>query len=281
MKVYLLPIDPVYYTRPRINPFCRHSAGFNIETGFLDYLTRYNLLTDNPKKADWHYLPIYWSYWLLNNNYGQSNRDQMQSYLNQVILDGRKTFTVSEADDEPRFDLGGAKVFSANANTNGWIPAPIITRPHKLPVVFPEKKYLANFVGTISPWPTRIKMAEMLKNQKGIKIIQSKKGEELFVNTILSSYATLCPRGSSFSSYRFYESMQLGVVPILISEQDIRPFPTKIKWDRFSYYLDKVEKLPALLASFDTNELLIKGYLAAEAWDNLYAHWPEHILSLL
>jgi hypothetical protein len=114
MKIYLLPIDyPNISIKKKVFP--QHSNGYNIETGFLNFLHQNPyLLTKNPDEADWHYLPIMWSFWQLSNNYGKDNREVMQNYLNEVILDDKKTFTISEADNEPGFEIGDTKVFSAN-----------------------------------------------------------------------------------------------------------------------------------------------------------------------
>src|SRR3990167_4922533 len=279
MKLYILPTKE--YKPPKIVAFPEHSIGFNVETQFLKYLLESNILTTN-QKADWHYLPIMWSYWLLSNNYGRDNRKEMQDYLNKIIIDDKKTFTVSEADNEPGFEIGETLVFSGNQSVgyhgHKWIPVPIITLPHQLPTVLPEKQYLSNFVGTIKPWKTRIAMVNLFKNRNDIKIIQNKKGEKLFVDTILESYSTLCPRGSALGSYRFYESMQLGVVPIMISDYDFRPFPDKIDWESCSYFTDDVNELPSMLDSMDKENLLNKGKKAKEVWNELFNKWPEYVL---
>ena len=280
MKIYLIPVNIKYQTPSKISAFPPHSKGFNIETGFLSYLHGSDKLTKNPNEADWHYLPIIWSYWQLSNNYGRENRDEMQKYLDKTIIDDTKTFTVSEADDEPGFEIGNTTVFSANSGDK-WICTPIITLPHLLPSVLPKKKYLSNFVGNVHPWKTRIEMVEILKDHKDIKIIQSKKGEDLFVNTILESYSTLCPRGSAQSSYRFYESMQLGTVPIMIADYEFRPFPDRIDWQSCSYYFDSPERLPDFFGSVSKKELELKSQNARSVWSKLFDEWPEYILDNL
>lgn len=283
MKIYLLPVKE--QKLPKINPFMGHSKGFNIETGFVSYLYGSNLLTKNPREADWHYLPIYWSYFQLGNNYGMENRDKMQAELDHIILDDRKTFTISEADNEPGFEIGQTTVFSGNQSVgyfgHKWIPAPIITLPHVVPTVLPEKRYLSNFVGHTGTWATRINMVNLLKDRSDVKIINSKKGEELFVNTILESYSTLCPRGSAMSSYRFYESLQLGVAPIMIAEEDFRPFKNKIDWDSCSYFTNDVFKLPEILELGKERGFVEKGKKAKEVWSDLFNNWPEYILDTL
>lgn len=283
MKIYLIPVDTKYYQRPKINPFCAHSDGYNMETGFYDFLIKHpDLITFDKSKADYHYLPIYWSYWQLANDYGRSGREEMGKYLKEIVTDPEKTFTVTEADWEPNFGID-IKVFSANTTDNGWTAIPLMTLPHNTPEVLPNKKYISNFVGNIGKWPLRVEMKRKI-DMEGVKIIQSKKGEDLFVDTVLSSYTTLCPRGSALGSYRFYESMQLGVAPIMISDYDFRPFKEDIPWDNFSYFVDSVDKLEKLLWSINLTDREIleeRGKLAQEWWNKLLLDWPVYILNRL
>lgn len=268
MKIYILPVEGRYFNPPKIRAWCEHSPNFTAETDFYNFIRNSEYVTRNPDEADWHYLPMMWSYWQLANNYGRDNRPQMEQYLKTIVKAPEKTFTISEADWEPNFEIK-MKVFSANTTDNGWTAIPLMTLPHKLPDVIPQKEILASFVGNVSNWPMRLMMNEVLRNREDTFIVQSKKGEELFVKTMLMSYTALCPRGSALGSYRFYEAMQLGVVPIMISDYDFRPFKDKINWDEFSYFLSSPEKLPVLLDSLDKDDLLIKGKLAQHTWDRL------------
>lgn len=283
MKIFIIPVEQKYFKRPKINPFCTHSDGYNIETGFYDFLIRNpDLITFNKDRADYHYLPIYWSFWQLANDYGRSGREEMSKYVKSIITNPEKTFTVTEADWEPNFKVD-IKVFSGNTTDNGWIATPLMTLPHRLPFELPDKKYVSNFVGNIGKWPLRLEMQNKIKIP-GVNIIQNRKGEELFVDTILESYTTLCPRGSALGSYRFYESMQLGVSPIMISDYDFRPFPDKIPWNDFSFFVDSIDRLEKLLWSIkltDTKTLELKGQLANYYWTDLYKNWPKYILEKL
>jgi len=279
-EIYILPVKEE--PQPRIRPWPRHSVGFTMEIDFYNFLKSSNITVGVPELADWHYLPINWSYWLLNHDYGRNGREEMQKYIDSVIIDDSKTFTVSEAGGLPAsFNIGRMLVFSANQMTNGETPIPLMTLPHKFPEVFPDKKWLASFVGSMNH-PIRKEMKEVLKDRGDVLIMESKKGEELFVNTIMSSYSSLCPRGTSYSSYRFYESMQLGVVPIMISDVDFRPFPEHIEWDAISYWVDSPAKLPALLSNLSRKQLLRKGLIAQVIWNTLTNHgWCRTLLEYL
>lgn len=282
MKTYIIPVDDKYYKQPKINPFAYHSQNYNCELDFHKFIQNKELTSD-PDEAKWHYLPLYWSYWQLNNNYGRDNREELKKYLDSIVIDYSKTFTISEADHLPDTEFG-FKVFSANTPNQGWTTIPELTLPHKLPDVLPEKKHLASFVGSFRTQPIRKVMRDLLSNKEGIHIEQSEhvNSEELFVNTILESYASLCPRGSAMASYRFYESMQLGVCPIMISEVDMRPFKDRIDWNECSYWVQYVNDLPEFISKLDKNDLLEKGKKASELWNRLFnGYWRELVMEEL
>jgi hypothetical protein len=223
-----------------------------------------------------------WSGWQLSHNYGTCGREEMTEYLKTVVTD--KTFTVSEADNEPSFGVP-MKVYSGNTTDYGWTSVPLMTKPHILWLdTFKEpyeKIYKANFVGNIA-WPIRKEMASALQNREDVKIIQSKKGEDVFVKTILQSYSTLCPRGSALGSYRFFESMQLGVVPIMISDYDFRPFPEYINWDSCSYFVKTVNELVYLLDNIKSDEMVEKGNRAKLIWNELTNYgWCKMVINNL
>jgi len=283
MKIYILPVDEKYFKIPRINPFCPHSQGFNCELDFHRFIKEYPDLTNNPDEATWHYLPMYWSYWQLSNDYGRVGRKEMNEYLKKLIISPEKTFTVSEADNEPRFETK-IKVFSANTYNEDWITIPEMTLPHAFPEVLPERKYLTSFVGSFKTHPIRPAMQKALRLKKDVLINRSEhtKEEKLFVKTILESYSTLCPRGSAMASYRFWESMQLGVCPIMVSEVDMRPFKDEINWDQFSYWVDNVNKLPDLLDTLDKEDLIRRGKMAQHAWNVLFNQgWCKYMFDYL
>jgi hypothetical protein len=96
----------------------------------------------------------------------------------------------------------------------------------------------------------------------------------------MASYVALCPRGTSCSSFRFFEALQFGVAPCLIGDQDVRPFKKFIPWDEISYYARDVDELDALLKNLDKAEALKKGKKARGYWKNelYYQDWCKYVL---
>jgi len=91
-----------------------------------------------------------------------------------------------------------------------------------------------------------------------------------YYETLLSSKFSLCPRGDGASSLRLFESMQLGVAPVIISDGWI--FPKGPRWGDFSIIL-KQKQLGDLEKIVATHEhsYAEMGSLARKAFDAYFA----------
>jgi hypothetical protein len=100
---------------------------------------------------------------------------------------------------------------------------------------------------------------------------------------MLRSYIALCPRGYGGSSFRFYEAMQLGVVPLLIGDIDTRPFKPFLDWDHLSLYARSVDKALGVLDSYTTDELLQFGERARRVWKErlTFGKWCRYVFKEL
>jgi glycosyltransferase involved in cell wall biosynthesis len=60
-----------------------------------------------------------------------------------------------------------------------------------------------------------------------------------FLDTTVSSRFTLCPRGYGPASFRLYEAMQLGSVPVYISDNHVLPWSDELDWEEFCVVIDE------------------------------------------
>lgn len=281
MKIYILPVSKKFQPPAPHNAFPPHSRGYMMETDFYDWIQKQDFLTDNPDEADWHYLPIFWNFWFLSHDFARTGNEELDTEVNRLMIDSTKTFTITQYDGGVTYgcmiDFAAAKL-----GLHG-IPIPIITLPHKAPEKLPEKKWLSSFVGKLYTDPSRKMMYEKLKKFKNVNMVESKKGEEIFVNSILESYTTLCPRGSAMGSFRFYESMQLGVMPIMISDFDVRPFKKYIDWHNCSIFTNHVRKLPYILKRLRKERIIEMGKNAQRVWyEQLFnQNWCKYVIKTL
>jgi hypothetical protein len=284
MKMYILPVDKSLQPNSATFRYPAHNKDYGIEQDFLSYLLKHKeLIVDIPEESDWHYLPVFWTRWHVDHNYAKEGLPELQDEVNKCILNDKKTFTICQYADGPLVNIGKTTVFLASRNSNLGIDIPLLSSPHKKPFFKPKKKYIASFVGRFSTHPIRLEIANLFQNRQDIFIFDGDEGTKFFVKKILESYISLCPRGYSGDSFRFYESMQLGVVPFLIGDIDTRPFKKHINWDGISLYSKSVKKLYQLIETLNKSELEEMGEKASIIWERelSYQNWCKYVIKEL
>ena len=294
MKIYILEVPPL--VQPSTQPFAypTHNKDYGIEQDFLLWLQRNpQLLSNNESEADWHYLPVFWTRWHIHHKFGEDEESLklLQSEVDKVMIDDSKTFTITQFDGGTLLKIGKTIEFTGARTINKGIDIPILCSKHKQPLFPIAKKYIASFNGSFNTHPIREEMQKRYLNDKNVLVggtlptrfyIRWIQGYQYNLNT-LASYVALCPRGTSCSSFRFYEAMQLGVAPCLIGDFDARPFKQFIDWDSISYYASTVDELDNLLSKLDKKEALQKGQNAAKAFKNelYYQKWCKYVIKEL
>jgi len=93
----------------------------------------------------------------------------------------------------------------------------------------------------------------------------------------------LAPRGDGGQSFRFYEAMQIGTVPLLISDIDTRPFKRWLDWDWFSLYATSCEWIHESLSASPKDWYLRTGGNAARVWEHdlRYGKWCRYVIKEL
>lgn len=256
MKIHILQTDGSARPDSQQLKYPAHNADYGVEQDFLAYLHQNRqLTTEVPSEADWHYLPVYWTRWHLNHDYGKTGLSELQAEVDRAIIDDARTFTVCQYDDGPLVDTGAAVRFLSSRKGTEGIDIPLLCAAHGKPFWPRRKKYLASFAGRFDTHPLRQEMADTLKDRPDIFIHDGDRGPRFFVKLLLDSRVALCPRGYGGSSFRFFEAMQLGVVPLLLGASDTRPFRKFLPWDRFSLYSPTAADLERILASRNGAEL--------------------------
>jgi len=286
MKIYILPCQSEFQRQRSPFRYPRHSKDWGIEQDFLKYLHRPRpLLTNDPQEADWHYLPIFWTRWHYSHKYGKIGVPELQAEVDRILRDDRKTFTVCQFDDGPVVKIGEAAIFWGCRKTDQGIDIPLLCSPHWKPLFSPAKKYLASFIGRIATHPMRQEMAAQLAHRHDVyledtPVYDQQKPAKYFVRNLLESYIALCPRGYGGSSFRFFEAMQLGVVPFLIGDLDTRPFKRFINWDEMSFWAQSVEQMKNTLNMVQQATLIQMGKRAADVYKEqlAYQKWCAYVL---
>lgn len=277
LKIYILPVPSDLQSEniPIIYP--SHNKNFRDgEEDFLSFLhTNPELLTNDPDEAHWHYLPVFWNRWLVSHNFGRKGLSELRAKVNTVIIDDGITFTIYEYAGQPAINLGKTIVFLGSRTDEG-LDFPLLCAPHQIKCI--KKKYRACFVGKLSTHFIR----KELKNLNNVFMSKSK-GTEYFVQKIQESYIALSPRGYGGASFRFYEAMQMGVVPYLIGDIDHRPFKNYINWNEISLYSYDMSDVQFKLDTFTNEQLLVMGAKAKAVYEKELANgnWCQYILKTL
>ena len=221
-----------------------------------DYLEEYFVKNYRKEKIDnYYFLPIHWT---AVYNYRMSDgfekntpnanlRKRLFETIGSLPRD-KNYFTVSTHDDAPKGDFPlNTRHFYAGGNSSlGTDPIPLICSSFKN-VPDNQKLIFCSFVGSATN-PLRNKSLQYFANQDGYAINAfhwkpevSKDQENLFFEYTSRSRFALCPRGYGATSYRLYEAMQLGAIPIYISDKHLLPWSDELTWSEFAVIVNATD----------------------------------------
>jgi hypothetical protein len=132
---------------------------------------------------------------------------------------------------------------------------------------------LFSFVGAPSAHPVRERIMRLPPDDA---LLIDSRVEKLtiakYADAVRDSAFVLCPRGGGTSTFRLFEAMMLGRVPVILSDQWVAPAGPQ--WEGFSIRVPEgeVESLPSLLAE-RRDEAVAMGAAARQEWLDWFA--PE------
>jgi len=220
----------------------------------------YNFFRKNLEKidSDYIYLPIQWTSYHLLNGYG-SNIHPLITFYAEIMdqLPNEKFFTVVQYDGGTLIELNNCRVFAASGSFSSPIgknsvyePIPLLCDPHPL-IENENKQYKVVFCGRRTH-ELREKMFDTLSDVDGYNLYDtssaaiSQEDVDTFRTLLSDSIFGLCPRGYGPASFRFYETIQMGCIPIYISDQFWLPFADYIDWNKLCLMItpDEIESIP-------------------------------------
>lgn len=234
---------------PKWATYPPYHSGDYLEEYFIKFFERKD--TSSIKR---YFIPVSWSSCYINNN--DIPQLELQEALNSLDQN-EEYFIVATHDDAPREVLPkNVLSFSAGGN-KGNIPIPLIVS--KIPNFFDEKnekKILASFIGSVTH-PIREKIFEKFSKNKDFYFkhkswnpkVYNNELEEFIIKT-KESFFGLAPRGYGKTSYRLYEIMQLGTVPVYVSDDFWLPWKNEIDWSSISILCNNIEILDLQMQEF-------------------------------
>jgi len=233
--------EPNYPTYPP------YHKGMYIEDYFFDYFTK------NKIESDRIYIPIFWTSIYNNNWYNKVQQPDIQSYLDSLDPD-LKYFTVCQHERAPEEILpkntivfsGSGKIFENN-KSNNYKSIPLVCSKIQNPDLKKERDIFCSFVGA-NTHSIRRKLQEQLKGDNnyyfemgGWVLNVPKHKEDTFKNITERSIFTLCPRGDGPTSFRMYEAMQLGSIPVYVYDVKWIPYEKELNWIDLCIFVNENE----------------------------------------
>lgn len=144
-----------------------------------------------------------------------------------------------------------------------------------------EKKFLSSFIGASRTHPVRKELFKHKFNRSFLKDTSHQNSWELssaekegyfkqYAEVSEQSKFILCPRGIGPSSYRLYESLRMGIAPVIISDEFVPPLGPD--WNDFSIRVkeDNLNQIEHILQERE-DEYERLGKAAREAWENFFS----------
>jgi hypothetical protein len=255
-----------------------HHSGDHLEEYFLKYWESEG--NKNRKLIPVHWTAVY-NYRAKegfgNNTTNGRLRDELKTYLKS--LDPKdKYFVVCTHDDAPSEDLPpDTLVFGAGGNSNRIdIPIPLTCGPHK-DIEDAVRIIPMSFIGSLTH-PIRRSLVQGLQNVSGVYLNAMEWSPEvpkdkvnIFKQVTSRSIFSLCPRGYGATSYRLYEAMQLGAIPVYVSDKHLLPWSDELDWREFCITVTP-DQLPNILQ----NTIGSQGSIIRKIQDQVQRVWKDH-----
>jgi hypothetical protein len=217
------------------------------------------------------YIPLPWTNFQINNWFN-TTKNLLQDKLDEWTKNNPSNngyFTVVQYDDGPLLKLPENTIIYGACS--GHIPIPLIYEDKENKLItrcifkdFKDKQILCSFVGTITHNIRKI-IVDTYKNNSNFKFninntwdpnVSITKQDD-FINTSCNSKFGLAPRGYGRSSFRFFELLNMKIIPIYVWD-DIEWLPYKdiLDYSKFSISINisEIYTLYDILNSIDENK---------------------------
>jgi hypothetical protein len=253
-----------------------YSEGRNIEEIFHQMFLQEFTHID----TEYIYLPIYWTSYYVINNYG-SNISPLINYI-KTLDKTKKYFTIvqyasgiyveNQIKNMLVFSAGGGGLNKKEecvkeeiffnlkrhifyGNTSQYT-IPLICYP-----IFPSdilvRHIYCSFMGRYDTHRCRIKMKNELENNNNFLFFDSV-GFQEYKNVLNTSVFTLAPRGYGYTSFRIYEAILAGSIPIYIwQNKKVLPFEDILNWEEFSIIIEEndINNLPNIMQNCNVEKM--------------------------
>lgn len=243
----IVPVPTWMQTTPP--NYCGYKGPW-LEAYFYDYIKQLGYVP-----GDRIYMPLQWT-----NNWGRDRTkhtyEEWQAHA-QALADKlsakEKYFTISNSDNgtHVRFKVD---MLEFSAGGKGHIPVPLLKKDLSALRTANKRDIRVAFLGAREGGAdiagVRARMYEVMHKYPGC--LMDRYELDKYIETMARCVFMLCPRGFGRTSYRLYEALQLGTIPIYIwDDVEWLPYKELFDWSEFAISLnvDSIGELPDILDS--------------------------------
>jgi len=258
-----------------LQPHSHHWAGYHgpwIENSFFSYWQNLNKAQLLSAEFDRLYIPIFWTDMYVRYGF-KKKHNEIQKFIDKNLRKSKKYFTIVQH-DIGIFEKMPNNVLIFSSGGVGDVPIPLLKGDVNSIVL--KKEIKSSFIGSCSGASditgVRSKMFEVLKDKKDFVFFNYGSLDNFF-NITSRSIFTLCPRGYGRASFRLYEALALGSIPIYIWD-DIEWLPYKdiLNWDEFaiSININDIKKLPEIIKGHSKKDISEKQKRIKEIYNEYF-----------
>ena len=217
------------------------------------------------------YLPVFWTGYYVNNNYGN---DKAAIALLQAFIDAldrsKKYYTIVQYDDGILNDISGLdiKVFAMSGPRIDYA-LPLLCHPHKPLAPVAIRDIYASFVGSHTH-PIR-GYVFALAGVGGTYISDKPHSIDEFTPILNRSVYALCPRGYGQTSFRICEALQYGAIPVYISDEFIEPQGIDFNTYGVKIPIEQAHRIIEILLEISPEKVYSKRVVGREVYRSVYS----------
>lgn len=250
--------------RPRIKVEYPQDNKQIFEEWFYDNCTH----VDNPDRT---YIPVFWTSYYVNNNYGNDKQalSDLQDFINSLDK-SKKYFTIVQYDDGILNDLSGIdiKVFGMGGGRIDY-PLPLLCMPH--PHKFENNRDIFAFFQGSMTHEIRRQMVSVLRCMPDYVMPRGTTDCLNFCGYLSRSVFALCPRGYGETSFRICEALQYGAIPVYISDKHIIPHGVDFNLYGVMISANDQLRIDDILRSISPEEIKAKQEKGKEVYRDYYS----------
>lgn len=222
------------------------------------------------------YIPVYWTNYYIEKNYGQANMSDLQQFLDSLDR-SKKYFTVVQWDDGILNNIDGLDLLVFASGGIGDIAIPLNSSFNISDQTFiptNNLKMLYNFVGSINGrHAVRETMSQKIISDEGY-IADVRLPYYTYLDIMRHSLFSLCPRGYGKTSFRIYEALMCGSIPVYIYDDPWIPYSDRLNFEEYGVlcHVSKIESLLDRLKSFSSEEIQQKRFIGKKIFDEYFTH---------